>query len=192
MSVPEIIKADLKDLERVKGVLKLGFASDALLRWVFPDSANYLKSFDVWIQEFSKIAYKNDLVYSEINFAGASIWHPPGAEFDESVLEPTWSAIPEDRLEVVVQFFEETEKYHPEDAWYLAFIAVDPSKQRKGIGSFLLKEALQMIDQRGEKAYLEASNEQNKALYERHGFVEIGKVQFKDSPAAYPMIRDAR
>jgi len=41
--------------------------------------------------------------------------------------------------------------------------------QRKGIGSFLLKEALQMIDQRGDRAYLEASNEQNK--YERHGFV---------------------
>ena len=69
---------------------------------------------------------------------------------------------------------------------------MDPSKQRKGIGSFLLKEALQMIDQRGDRAYLEASNEQNKALYERHGFIEIGKVQFNDSPPAFPMIREAR
>jgi len=191
MSIPEIITADLKDLERVKGVLKLGFTSDALVRWVFPDPANYLKSFDVWMQEFSKIAYENDVVYSEKNFAGASIWHPPGAEFDEAVLEPTFDAIPEERLETVAKFFEEFEKYHPDDAWYLAFIAVDPSKQRKGIGSFLLKEALQMIDQRGDRAYLEASNEQNKALYERHGFVEIGKVQFEDSPPAFPMIREA-
>ena len=192
MNVPEIITADRKDIDRIKGVLKLGFASDALLRWVFPDAANYLKSFDLWMQEFSKIAYENDLVYSEKNFAGASIWHPPGAEFDEVVLEPTFDAIPEERLETVVKFFEEFKKYHPDDAWYLAFIAVDPSKQRKGIGSFLLKEALQMIDQRGDRAYLEASNEQNKALYERHGFVEIGKVQFKDSPPAFPMIREAR
>ena len=178
-------------MSAVKGVLKLGFASDALLRWVFPDAASYLKSFDLWMQEFSKIAYENDLVYSEKNFAGASIWHPPGAEFDEAVLEPTFDAIPEERLETVAKFFEEFEKYHPDDAWYLAFIAVDPSQQRKGIGSFLLKEALQMIDQRGDRAYLEASNEQNKALYERHGFVEIGKVQFKDSPPAFPMIREA-
>jgi ribosomal protein S18 acetylase RimI-like enzyme len=191
MNVPEIITSDLKDLERIKGVLKLGFASDALIRWIFPDAANYLKSFDLWMQEFSKIAFENDLVYSEKNFAGASIWHPPDAKFDEAALAPTFDAIPEERLETVAKFFEEFEKYHPDDAWYLAFIAVDPSKQRKGIGSFLLKEALQMIDQRGDRAYLEASNEQNKALYERHGFVEIGKVQFEDSPPAFPMIREA-
>ena len=46
MNVPEIITSDPKDLESIKGVLKLGFASDALLRWIFPDAANYLKSFD--------------------------------------------------------------------------------------------------------------------------------------------------
>ena len=45
MNVPEIITAERKDLVRIKGVLKLGFSSDALLRWVFPDAANYLKSF---------------------------------------------------------------------------------------------------------------------------------------------------
>ena len=112
--------------------------------------------------------------------------------FDSTVLEPTFAAIPEDRIETVARFFEEFEKYHPEDAWYLPFIAVDPAQQRKGIGSFLLKEALQMIDQRGDTAYLEASNEQNKALYERHGFVEIGRVQFEDSPPAFPMIREAK
>ena len=64
MNVPKIITAETKDLERVKGVLKLGFSSDALLRWVFPDASNYLKSFDLWMQEFSKIAYKNDLVFT--------------------------------------------------------------------------------------------------------------------------------
>ena len=190
MSIPKIVKATTEDLERVKGVLKLGFASDALLRWVFPDSSAFLKSFDVWMEEFSKIAFKNNTVYSETNFYGSSLWHPPGAEFDVTVLEPTFEFIPLDRIEVVANFFEEFEKYHPEDSWYLAFIAVDPAQQRKGIGSFLLKEALQMIDERGDRAYLEASNEQNKALYERHGFVEIGKVQIKDSPTAYPMIRD--
>ena len=49
-----------------------------------------------------------------------------------------------------------------------------------------------MIDERGDRAYLEASNEQNKALYERHGFVEIGKVQFAGSPPAFPMIRESK
>ena len=191
MNIPKIVKAPLKDSDRVKGVLKLGFASDALIRWVFPDAASYLKCFDTWMEEFSKIAFENDIVYSEENFYGSSLWHPPGVEFDDSILLPTFEYIPSDRFEVVARFFEEFKKYHPEDAWYLPFIAVDPSQQRKGIGSFLLKEALNMIDERGERAYLEASNEQNKALYERHGFVEIGRVQFEDSPPAFPMIRES-
>lgn len=191
MDIPNILKAPSKDLERVKGVLKLGFASDALIRWIYPDAASYLKCFDTWMEEFSKIAFENNIVYSEENFYGSSLWHPPGVEFDDSVLLSTFEFVPSDRIEVVTRFFEEFKKYHPKDTWYLAFIAVDPAQQRKGIGSFLLKAALQMIDANGDRAYLEASNEQNKALYERHGFVEIGKVQFEDSPPAFPMIRES-
>ena len=191
MNIPKIVKTSQADLEKVKGVLTLGFSSDALLRWVFPDASSYLKCFDIWMGEFSKIAFKNNIVYSEENFFGSSLWHPPGVEFDSSVLAPTFEYVPAERIEVVIKFFEEFEKYHPNDAWYLPFIAVDPSQQRQGIGSFLLKEALQMIDEKGDRDYLEASNEMNKALYERHGFVEIGRVQFEDSPPAFPMIRES-
>ena len=191
MNIPKIVKTSQADLEKVKGVLTLGFSSDALLRWVFPDASSYLKCFDIWMGEFSKIAFKNKIVYSEENFFGSSLWHPPGVEFDSSVLAPTFEYVPAERIEVVIKFFEEFEKYHPNDAWYLPFIAVDPSQQRQGIVSFLLKEALQMIDEKGDRAYLEASNEMNKALYERHGFVEIGRVQFEDSPPAFPMIRES-
>ena len=190
MNTPTIVKSSAADLEQVKAVLALGFSSDALLRWVFPDASSYLKCFDVWMGEYSKIAFENNIVYSEEDLFGSSLWHPPGVEFDNSVLESTFEYIPADRIEVVIKFFEEFEKYHPDDAWYLPFIAVDPSQQRKGIGSFLLKEALKMVDEKGDRAYLEASNESNKALYERHGFVEIGKVQFEDSPPAFPMIRE--
>ena len=190
MNIPKIVSSSLSDLDQVKAVLTLGFSSDALLRWVFPDASSYLKCFDIWMEEFSKIAFKNNIVYSEENFFGSSLWHPPGVEFDSLVLAPTFEYIPADRVEVVIRFFEEFEKYHPDDAWYLPFIAVDPSQQRKGIGSFLLKEALKMIDEKGDRAYLEASNELNKALYERHGFIEIGRVQFGDSPPAFPMIRE--
>ena len=65
MSIPKIVKASTADLERVKGVLKLGFASDALMRWVFPDASSYLNSFDKWMEEFSRIAFENNIVYFE-------------------------------------------------------------------------------------------------------------------------------
>ena len=192
MQSPFIIRANESAKDKLKSVLKLGFANDTLIRWVFPDANSYLESFDVWMEEFSKASFRNDIFFAEENFAGASIWHPPGEEFDDSLLEPTFGNIPEERWGAVAHFFEEFKIYHPEDAWYLAFIAVDPSKQGQGIGSFLLKEALKMVDKNGDRAYLEASSERNKALYERHGFEMIGEVQVDDSPSAYPMIREPR
>jgi len=52
MKIPTIVKSSLEDLERVKAVLTLGFSSDALLRWVFPDASSFLKCFDIWMEEF--------------------------------------------------------------------------------------------------------------------------------------------
>ena len=190
--LPKIIRTNEKDKHQVISVLKLGFSNDDLLRWVFPEADSFLKSFDIWMEEFSKESFKNNIVFSEESFHGTSLWHPPGFEFDESVLGSTFESIPENRLEDVLKFFEEFSKYHPKDAWYLAFIAVDPSKQGSGIGSFILKEALKMIDERNEKAYLEASSERNMSLYERHGFELMGRIQSSSSPPVHPMYRAAR
>jgi len=54
---PKIIKTDKKNKDQVKAVLKLGFSSDALLRWVFPDANSFLNSFDLWMDEFSKKSF---------------------------------------------------------------------------------------------------------------------------------------
>ena len=109
MDSPTIIRAAETNKEQVKGVLKLGFANDALLRWVFPDAKAYLESFDHWMEEYSKISFKHDICFAEASFAGASVWHPPGVAFDESLLEPTFGNIPEENLDAVAHFFEQFE-----------------------------------------------------------------------------------
>ena len=48
-NLPKIIRANKNDKNKIKGVLKLGFSSDPLIRWVFPDPNIYLESFDVWM-----------------------------------------------------------------------------------------------------------------------------------------------
>ena len=65
MDSPTIIRAAETNKEQVKGVLKLGFANDALLRWVFPDAKAYLESFDHWMEEYSKISFKHDICFAE-------------------------------------------------------------------------------------------------------------------------------
>ena len=88
------------------------------------------------MEEFSKIAFENNIVYSEENLYDRLLVTSSELIFDNSVLEPTFEYIPSDRVEIAAKFFEEFEKYHPDDAWYLSFIVVDPAQQRKGIGSF--------------------------------------------------------
>jgi ribosomal protein S18 acetylase RimI-like enzyme len=85
------------------------------------------------------------------------------------------------------------EKYHPtEPHWYLPLIGVDPSQQGNGVGSALMKHALEIVDRDHMPAYLESSNPKNVSLYERHGFEVIGEIQVGSSPTMRPMFRSAR
>ena len=69
-NLPKIIRAQKQQKDKIKGVLKLGFSSDPLIRWVFPDPNIYLVNFDTWMEEFSKISFSNDVVFAEENFMG--------------------------------------------------------------------------------------------------------------------------
>jgi ribosomal protein S18 acetylase RimI-like enzyme len=82
---------------------------------------------------------------------------------------------------------------HPhEPAWYLQFLGVDPAYQGRGLGSALLRDVLDAADESGQAAYLEASSDRNRALYERHGFAHLGDLTLPDGPTAYAMWRDPR
>ena len=86
--------------------------------------------------------------------------------------------------------FGEMASYRPEgDCWYLPLIGVDPAHQGRGLGSMMLKHALNIIDEKGLPAFLESSNPANISLYERHGFEVVGRIQVGSSPAVHPMHR---
>ncbi len=63
--------------------------------------------------------------------------------------------------------------------WFLHFLAVRPQAQGRGYGSALLRPMLERCDAEGVPAYLDATSEENKRLYERHNFV----VQREGHPA---------
>ena len=67
MDPPTIIRAQIRDKQKIKAVLKLSFSSDPLVRWVFPDPNMYLKFFDIWMEEFSKISFSENIVFAEDN-----------------------------------------------------------------------------------------------------------------------------
>jgi GNAT superfamily N-acetyltransferase len=64
-----------------------------------------------------------------------------------------------------------TEKAHPHDRmWYLQLLAVDPGRQRGGIGGALQQRVYPDVDGEGLACYLETQKEDNLAYYRRFGY----------------------
>jgi GNAT superfamily N-acetyltransferase len=80
--------------------------------------------------------------------------------------------------------------HHPHGSyWYLQFMGVAPGWQGQGIGSALMAPVLARCDREGVRAYLDATSERNKRLYERHGFQAEDPFGPPGGPPLWPMWR---
>lgn len=85
----------------------------------------------------------------------------------------------------------EFDAHRPEEPhWYLTDIAVAPGHQGLGIGSALLEDRLTKIDAARAPAYLEATTEASRRLYERYGFRFVDTIN-PAGPSAFAMLRQA-
>jgi GNAT superfamily N-acetyltransferase len=193
MDVPTIEIASKADHDRAIATLLLGFSSDPLTRWFWPEAKDYLQSAPVF-DAFGGNAVEAGTAFVSAGFEGAALWLPPGiAPDEERMAEFLQKTVAAEIVEDVFSVLEKMDEYHPEeDVWYLPVVAVDPAHQGKGIGSALMKTALQRCDEAGCPAYLESSNARNISLYERHGFEAMGQIQVGSSPIVTPMYRQAR
>ncbi len=65
-----------------------------------------------------------------------------------------------------------------EGEWEIENVVVDPNRQRCGLGNALVRALLARADEEGAEAVFLEVRESNRAargLYERHGFVEVGR-----------------
>jgi GNAT superfamily N-acetyltransferase len=77
----------------------------------------------------------------------------------------------------------------PEFHWYLMALGVEPSKQRKGLGTRLIEPILACADSSGLPCYLETFNERNLAFYGRQGFRIAAAGNLPGGPDFWAMIR---
>jgi ribosomal protein S18 acetylase RimI-like enzyme len=83
--------------------------------------------------------------------------------------------------------------FHPDEPhWHLPLIGTDPSRQRNGDGSALLRHTLAVCDAQQLPAYLEATSAASVPLYQRHGFEVLGTIQSEGTPPIFPMLRRPR
>lgn len=143
--------------------LVLGFSTDPIFRWLYPEAQNYLTNFPTIVQLFGGGAFVHETAYHIQNYAGAALWLPPDIHPDEEGLtELLQNNLDGAQLEEIFSIFEQMDKFHPnEPCWHLAFIAVYAAQQNKGFGSALLEHTLNAVDRDKKLAYLESTNEAN-------------------------------
>ena len=182
------------DEDRAIATLTMAFGNDPVTRWVLRDANMYLKYWPPLTKAFGGAAFANGTADSIDECGGVALWLPPGvAPDDEAMGVLAAEAVPAEDQEEIFGFMGQMDVFHPtEPHWYLPLIGVDVTKQGRGYGSALLRHALERCDRDRLPAYLEATSRQNKALYERHGFEEIGVIQAGSSPPMWPMQRKAR
>lgn len=194
MPEPLIRTATADHTERCIAVLTLAFESDPAARWTWPDKKQYLQAFPRFAQAFGGAAIGLGTAHYYEGFGGVALWLPPGAApDDESLMSVFQDTVDDDRRDSVFSVMEQMETYHPtEPHWHLPLIGVDPAMQGRGVGSILIRHALEKCDREGVSAYLEATSARSVPMYERLGFEALGSIQVGNSPQIVPMLRKPR
>ena len=161
-------------------VLARAFFDDPLTTYLLPDRDARARLLP-WY--FSALA-RYGLLFGEVRatpepLAGVAIWLPPGHEptpdgIRQAGLHAAPAVVGAERWQRFVRVIEHLQALRGREAplphWYLLVVGVDPARQRRGIGRWLLEPDLARSDAEGFPCYLETFKQANVAYYERLGF----------------------
>lgn len=178
--------------QRAMETLVLAFTADPFIRWMYPRSGQYLRSFPELLQAFGGVALKEGGVWQFGDFAAIALWMPPGVELDgEATLAVFERSVDSGRIDDLLGVFAQMGEAHPTTPhWYLPWFGVDCAMQGQGLGSRLMPPCLRVVDDEHLPAYLDSTNPRNVSFYERHGFEVTGQHQAGDSPPIISMLRE--
>lgn len=189
--------AEAADAVDAAHALADAFFDDPVFRWAMPDDERRRTAlpgvFSLFVEHYLRNATAH--VAGSPLVAGAALWAAPGVtavgeddgeSFGRRLAEVCGPDL--GRVEEVSALLEE---HHPvEECAYLNFVGVHRRRQGMGIGSGLLTALRYGWDKAGVPAYLEATSDDNRRLYERHGFVASSSISVGGCPPLWPMWRE--
>ncbi|MCX4905525.1 GNAT family N-acetyltransferase [Streptomyces sp. NBC_00878] len=198
-----IRRAGEDDREAVTRLLDEAFQDDPVSGWVFPGAEYRRRTHPLLMEAFLDATLAEGYVDVTEDGSACALWLSVPAEAadaaheegeDEDVPAQVREAVDPDneRVELIGRL---TAEIHPEGRAheYLWMIAVAPGRQGEGLGTALVQHVLDRCDGEGLPAYLEASNERSRALYERLGFAFMGStLDLPEGPSMWPMWREPR
>jgi ribosomal protein S18 acetylase RimI-like enzyme len=159
--------------------------------WLVPDPASRARLLAGQFSILAEHALVHGLVHRTADGDGVAVWFPreqPGPEpydYERRLAAACGEAAP--RFQVLDAMLEDNHPTEPHH--HLAFLAVRPGRQGRGLGTALLRHHHAVLDAQGVPAYLEASSQRNLALYRRHGYQESAPLRLPDGPPFWPMWR---
>jgi GNAT superfamily N-acetyltransferase len=186
------------DTTEITGLLSEAMGDGPVAQWLMPEANLRRESGQAYFEIFAEHAIRYGEVYASFDdvtgdLSGVALWFPltaliPGpADYDQRLKEISGSAFDRTReLDAALAANHPMEPHH-----YLAFLAVRPGRQCRGIGSALLDRHHARLDAAGIPAYLEANHPRNRELYLRHGYRDRTEIRLPDGgPSVWPMWRE--
>jgi GNAT superfamily N-acetyltransferase len=196
-------KGQSAEAAAMAGVLARAFFDDPVFTWVLRGDLRRMsvlrRGFELFLR---RVWLAEQETYTTAGAAGVAVWEPPGAwkhgPLEQLRLLPGMLAVFKRHSPRVLRALTVLEAGHPSEPaaaahYYLAFLGVDPPWQGRGLGSALLAPVLTRCDSERVPAYLEASSERNRALYERQGFAVTEQFKLaRGAPPQWRMWREPR
>jgi ribosomal protein S18 acetylase RimI-like enzyme len=192
---PVIRPAGEAELPAVGALIALSFDHLEQNHSLVPDPAARLSvmgDFFTLLTEHAPLCGKVDVIDDPAGgLAAAAVWFDRTHEMLEIAhYDDRLAALSGEWLANFQALDEVFDKHHPVDPhWHLAFLAVHPDHQHRGLGGALMDSTHQ--DLRGVPAYLEATNDDNIRLYRRYGYTDMipFDIRLPDGTPFYRMWR---
>lgn len=201
MTCLTIRRGTMDDAARTAELIAAAFAPLQVAEWLVPDPAERVR---VLAAQFA-ILVEDAVNHGEVllggyggaeatGFSAAAVGYrlagplPPLDDYDARLAQACGPH--RDRFTILDRAFDD---HHPDTYphYYLSYLATLPEQQERGLGTALLDHIRCHADQAQLPAYLVASNERTRDMYERHGFQCLGDpFHLPDGPPMWTMLRE--
>lgn len=190
--------ATREDLGSIVEILAGGFDEDPMFRWMF-GAIDFDSALREWLEMVVGVTLGKGPAHIDDEVGAAAVWTALGVPLAEPEEMAGVGAFVEEKLgeraSDVMGALGSVGAHKPEEppSLHLVYVAVRPENQGNGAGAAILAPVLDACDQRGEHAYLHATNPDTVGFYERLGFEALAHEQMPDGgPVVAPMWREPR
>src|ERR671914_1489627 len=114
MTLSIVKTATEADEAKVIDTLRLAFAADPAVRWVWPDPHKYLSHSSNFARAFGGKAFANKSAHYVGNYSGVALWLPPNVHPDvDQLITLLQSSGSDEAKKDSPKVFEKLSSYHP-------------------------------------------------------------------------------